>query len=102
MQFTGLRDKNGREIYDGDIVRTENAVYEVRWRVECARFALYEAAGGNYRDLPGCPSGSTTESVEVLGNIYETANLIGRQPCERNFPSHTQEAAPRTDAYGCS
>ncbi|ABQ27674.1 YopX family protein [Geotalea uraniireducens] len=83
MQFTGHWDKNGKEIYEGDIVEAvrqgQHVVCEVRWGKECAGFVLYRESGGIRWNLTGGDADSTEQSVEVIGNIYENANLLGRQ-----------------------
>jgi len=71
-QFTGLKDKNVKEIYDRDIVKFENANREVVW---------YNVHGGWY--MRAC--GFTTElamfqdHVEVIGNIYENPELLEKE-----------------------
>ena len=67
-QFTGLKDKNGKEIFEGDrtgydfaypggTARTESIV---KWNEQYARF-------------DGCPNG-----CEVIGNIHTNPELIGK------------------------
>lgn len=79
-QFTGLYDRNGKEIYDGDIVR----IYDgercfnivVKWSKEAMAFmACY--CDGNQSPLSWF-SGllSKTHEVEVVGNIYDNKNLL--------------------------
>lgn len=77
MQYTGLLDKNGKEIYEGDIVkwigdpdttnifyRTPNGVYEVIWNW----------TGFHFRDSQNCKF--VPKPGEVIGNIYENPELL--------------------------
>jgi uncharacterized phage protein (TIGR01671 family) len=80
MQFTGLKDKNGKEIYEGDIVR----VYATHKRLIPINFMIFEVVyegtsfrivrRGNYEFL-GIVA-SYPNSLEVLGNIYENPELL--------------------------
>jgi len=73
MQFTGLRDKNGKEIYEGDILAFDmKGVHpaQVVWRNGGFWVSVNDPGYEDRRIVP-CP-----ESCEVIGNIYENPELL--------------------------
>ncbi|MBY8913273.1 YopX family protein [Bacillus sp. YC2] len=74
MQYTGLKDKNGREIYEGDIVIDghENSA-EVVFDDGCFCVIGYL---GDLRTHPLRDSLFCGERFEVIGNIYEDPELL--------------------------
>jgi len=73
MQFTGLKDKNGKEIYEGDIL-TSN--YIVSWNNKLCGFIVKHS-----NKLLGYPLYETgglldLSLTEILGNIYENPELL--------------------------
>jgi uncharacterized phage protein (TIGR01671 family) len=69
MQYTGLKDKNGTEVYEGDVLGygKEKAPHKVQWDSVRGRWVWNN-------DFPF----SVTElrKLEVIGNIYENPELI--------------------------
>ena len=76
MQFTGLFDKNGKEIYEGDIVSNFNVPCVVEFGTQDighdwqgVGFYCRERDGGQANIFGG-------NEIEVIGNIYENPELL--------------------------
>ena len=74
MQSTGLVDKNGKEIFEGDIVKMSKDVYS-----EPTYYEVVRHYGGAYRlesKQHGCELWLRHTDCEVVGNIYENRELL--------------------------
>ena len=67
QQYTGLKDKNGKEIFEGDIVRDspDGEIDEVIWEYASWRIKPCDDWLCDY-----------AKSVEIIGNIYENPSLL--------------------------
>lgn len=75
MLFTGLKDKNGRDIYDGEIMdHGDEKLLVVEWNAMQHRWSLYTNVGraGNCR----CHLGEGMSDYTILGNAYENPELL--------------------------
>ena len=79
MQSTGLLDKNGKEIFEGDIlgIETDEGILNVNifWDVKHALF-MFESEIHNEKELLAELVEDNTYPFEILGNIYENTELL--------------------------
>ena len=71
-QYTGLKDKNGTQILEGDIVNMLNITdypMQIKWNKKWARFIFYNLVNKTEMNL-------FTEQCEVIGNIYDNPELV--------------------------
>ncbi len=103
MQYTGLKDTNGKEIYEGDIIHTKGHYsgegwfdtgecdYDFDGIVEYDNLELtYMVDGFNLSEL---------DRVKVIGNIYENPELVERGKKMNKIQKHKQICMELTNTY---
>lgn len=79
MQSTGLLDKYGKEIFEGDIVKMSKDVYS-----EPTYYEVVRHRGGAYRlesKQHGCELWLRHTDCEIAGNVYENQELLEDKEC---------------------
>lgn len=91
MQYTGLKDNNGKDIYDGDIIKLDvgvyktEVIYEVKWFDKLSWDSGGSLHSGFYLNKSGYVYNdgeleldyhSGFRDCEIIGNIYENHELV--------------------------
>lgn len=77
MMATGLKDKNGKEIFEGDFIQNvaddgrRLSIFEIRWQQSCCGF-VKEREDGHTFTL------EISKYFEVIGNIHQNPELVNR------------------------
>lgn len=74
MQFTGLKDKTGREIYEGDVVRDHREGTKFEMKFGCSDDVIGFFGEDLIQMRYGLNLGNS--EMEVIGNIYENPELL--------------------------
>lgn len=80
-QFTGLLDKFGKEIYEGDIVSVTKLKVTIFWQVIYDRWGIPACAcrgieSTDFKELEMLCGIISYKHIEIVGNIYENPDLL--------------------------
>ena len=71
-QFTGLTDKNGKKIFEGDIVKYKEHILQVEYADDYASYFFHN----NGSVIGECTAKYTKEYAEIIGNIHDNPELL--------------------------
>lgn len=79
LQFTGLKDKNGKEMYEGYIIKVTRSITGMRNEESISEIKYFDSHGCfgfttkyGWLDFSNCQM----DTLEVIGNIYENPKLL--------------------------
>lgn len=75
-QYTGLKDKNDEEIYEGDIINLDNRyIFHIEWDNDKTGFKPFN----NHNILLWWGDCIESHDIEIIGNIYENPELLEKE-----------------------
>jgi uncharacterized phage protein (TIGR01671 family) len=81
MQYTGLKDKNGKEIYEGDILTDGERRFKIEYLDAILQFKITIITNEikEWQKIWEMSSFSNCAKLEIIGNIYENQSLLNSQ-----------------------
>jgi len=76
LQYTGLKDKNGVEIYEGDVLRFDSSLEYHKTVFRKGAFQIDSISSGFTSDYHYYLGNVNLSIIEVIGNIYENPELL--------------------------
>ena len=77
LEYTGFKDKNGKEIYEGDIVRWSDVFEPYQFTAEVKWWEDRWVASNSKIGMPNASFMMIPVSREIIGNIYGNPDLLG-------------------------
>jgi uncharacterized phage protein (TIGR01671 family) len=75
-QFTGLLDKNGKEIYEGDVLDAGDRIVKVKWNGSCGCWDTDWISYKGPRSSNGVSASEWEFRTELIGNIHDNPELL--------------------------
>lgn len=72
MQYIGLKDRNGKDVYEGDILEIGGTYYAIEYSEVNGMYTLVDVHGVNY----GAVCEFAISRMEIVGNLYENPELL--------------------------
>ena len=87
-QYTGLKDRNGKRIFEGDVVEYRGVGWDWEEQEMVRAVVVWEYGGWTAQESDGCYLDPMAESEEtqmtVIGNIYDNPELLNHETTTRN------------------